>query len=144
MREGVLFIGYGNPLRGDDSAGPLAAHRLAERGFLALAVHQLTPELAERLAGAHTVVFLDADAFLRPGAIAIEALTSGPASRPFEHDASPAGLLRLARTAYGAEPASWLIRIGGENFGFGEGLLASAETALSHAVEAAASLIASR
>ena len=49
-RDNVLVIGYGSPLRGDDAAGPLAARQLAQRGFEAIEAHQLTPELAEKVA----------------------------------------------------------------------------------------------
>src|SRR5579872_2398967 len=73
--EGVLIIGYGSWLRGDDAAGRLAARRLAERGFDAVDVHQLTPELADRVASAGTVVFLDADAGLAPGAVTVRPVT---------------------------------------------------------------------
>jgi hydrogenase maturation protease len=139
--EDLLVIGYGNPLRGDDATGTLAARRLAERGFRALAVHQLTPELAETIAAARAVVFLDADATLQPGEIAVEALGPPAAASPLEHHAGPAALRRLARIGYGAEPAAWLIRMGGESFAFGDPLSPRAETAVSRAVEAAAALI---
>ena len=55
-RVRTLVIGYGNELRGDDAVGPLVA-RTAESwqrpGLRALAVQQLTPELAEDIAGAY-------------------------------------------------------------------------------------------
>ena len=57
-REGFLIIGYGSPLRGDDAAGPIAARQLAQQGFHALDVHQLTPELAEPVAKARMVPFI--------------------------------------------------------------------------------------
>ncbi len=134
--EGLLIIGYGNPLRGDDAAGPMAAERLARRGFHALAVHQLLPELAERMAAAGTVIFLDADAALEPGEVAIEPLADAGAARTFEHHASPAGLLRLARAGYGARPAAWLVRMGGAGFDFGDAVSPSAERAVARAVAA--------
>ena len=135
MGEGVLIIGYGSWLRGDDAAGRLAARRLAERGFDAVDVHQLTPELAERVASAGTVVFLDADAGVAPGAVSVRPVTPGAAV--MEHVGSPGGLLRLARVAYGAEPKAWMIGMGGEDFGVGEGVSAAAEMAMGRAIEAA-------
>jgi hydrogenase maturation protease len=134
--EGLLIIGYGNPLRGDDAAGPSAAERLALRGFDALAVHQLVPELAERMAAAATVIFLDADGAVAPGEVEIEPLTEAGAVRTLEHHASPAGLLRLARAGYGARPEAWLVRMGGAGFDFGEALSAAAERAVARAVAA--------
>jgi len=128
--EGLLVIGYGNPLRGDDAAGPIAAERLARQGFDVVAVHQLVPELAERVAAAHTVIFLDADAAIAPGTIEIERIEQAAAPRAFEHHATPAGLLGLARTAYAAQPEAWLIRMGGASFEFGDALSAAAEHAI--------------
>jgi hydrogenase maturation protease len=126
----VLVIGYGNPLRGDDAAGLVAAARLG-----GLAVHQLTPELAERIAQADQVVFLDADANLAPGEIVVSPVE--PAPGPLDHYATPAGLLSLARAVYGAAPPAWLIGIGGEDFGLKEGLTPAAARAVEKAVRAA-------
>jgi hydrogenase maturation protease len=59
----VVVIGYGNTLRGDDGAGPAVAQAIADRalpGVRSLAVPQLTPELAEIVAEANLVVFVDA------------------------------------------------------------------------------------
>jgi hydrogenase maturation protease len=123
----VLILGYGNPLRGDDAMGPAAAERLG-----GIAVHQLTPELAERIAAADTVIFLDADATLPPGEIAVKAVE--PADTTLDHHATPAGLLRLARMVYGAAPRAWLIGMGGEDFDLREGLSAAAERAIERAV----------
>ncbi|MGF1587982.1 MAG: hydrogenase maturation protease [Pleurocapsa sp.] len=58
-----LVIGYGNTLRSDDGAGQSAANQIAAWGLpnvRSLAVHQLTPELAEDIANADTVIFVDA------------------------------------------------------------------------------------
>ncbi len=134
MSDNLLIIGWGNPMRGDDAAGPAAAERLARRGFETVAVHQLVPELAERIASAGTVIFLDADGAVPPGEIEIEPLAEAGAARTFEHHASPAGLLRLAHVAYGARPAACLIRMGAAGFDFGEGLSRAAEQAVGLAV----------
>lgn len=62
----ALVIAIGNPLREDDGAGPAVAARLVERGVLRegdtdiVCVHQLLPELAERIAAARVVIFVDA------------------------------------------------------------------------------------
>jgi hydrogenase maturation protease len=125
----VLVIGYGNPLRGDDAAGLVAAERLG-----GMAVHQLTPELAERIAQADRIVFLDADANLAPGEIVVSPVE--PAPGPLDHYATPAGLLSLARAVYGAAPQSWTIGIGGEDFGYKEGLTAAAVRAVERAENA--------
>src|SRR5689334_19250278 len=60
----ALVIGYGNPLRGDDGVGWVAAQRLAHRvdqeHVATMAVHSLTPELAAALRHAELVIFIDA------------------------------------------------------------------------------------
>ncbi|MBZ5725453.1 MAG: hydrogenase maturation protease [Acidobacteriia bacterium] len=134
-REGLLIIGYGNQLRGDDAAGQRAAGRLAKRGFDAIAVHQLTPELAERVAAAREVIFIDASAEVAPGSIAVEPVYPGEAAPSvLEHHASPAGLLLLARDVYGATPAAKLISVGGERFELGEPMSARAKRGVAKAV----------
>ena len=133
--EGCLIVGYGCPLRGDDRVGLAAAHILARRGYRALAVHQLSPELAEPVAGARTVVFLDADARLAPGEVAVERLWPDPVrSGPMEHHSTPQALLALARQLYASEPDAWRIGIGGEDFGFGRRLSPSARSGLRRAI----------
>ena len=58
----TYLIACGNPLRGDDGVAH-AALRLVPPASnrRVLAVRQWTPELAEEIAGADRVVFLDAD-----------------------------------------------------------------------------------
>ena len=56
----TLVIGYGNELRQDDGVGPRAALLMARLGLQAMAVHQLTPELVERISQVEQVVFVDA------------------------------------------------------------------------------------
>jgi hydrogenase maturation protease len=132
----LLIVGFGSPMRGDDVAGPHAARLLAERGFRAMDVHQLTPELAEAISSAREVVFLDAHAELPPGEISIERLSArASATGPLEHHASPSGLLRLTRRTYGAEPIAWLIGMGGADFELSDGLSPAAETAVARAID---------
>jgi hydrogenase maturation protease len=143
----VLVIGYGNPLRGDDAMGLIAAERLG-----GLAVHQLTPELAEAIAQANAVLFLDADVTLPPGEIVVKQCGADPQvcagspdpARPLDHFATPQALLNLARTVYGVAPQAWLIGMGGHTFDLQEGLSAAALRAVNRAVEAAARLTPTR
>lgn len=118
-----LVIGYGNPWRGDDGAGPELAGRVATwnlPGVTALAPHQLVPELAVPLAECDGVVFVDA----RAGGAAVELtpLSASPEGAGLDHRSSPAALLSLARTAYGAAPEAWLLTIPGTDFAPGRGL----------------------
>jgi hydrogenase maturation protease len=61
--DAVLVIGVGNDLRGDDGAGRAVVEelaRLAVPGLHPIWSHQLVPELAEQIAVARMVVFVDA------------------------------------------------------------------------------------
>ena len=58
----ILIIGYGNTLRGDDGVGYKIAEIIEQwniNNITSLAVHQLTPDLAENIAQADTVIFVD-------------------------------------------------------------------------------------
>jgi len=141
VTEGWLIIGYGSRLRGDDAVGLHAARLLARRGFRTLAVPQLTPELAESIALARTVVFVDADARLAPGEVAMAPVEAAPlrsaAARRapmMEHHATPESLLRLVRELYTATPQAWRAGIGGADFGLGGRLSPAAKTGLRRAV----------
>ena len=108
---GALIIGYGNPLYGDDGIGPYAARQFRDHGFNAIEAHQLTPELAEQIAAATEVIFIDCDARLAPAEVRITTIEPAP-DGPLEHHATPASLLRLALDLYGAAPPAIAIGIG--------------------------------
>lgn len=129
MRSGgTLVIGFGNPLREDDGAGYAVAGRL---GPPAVAVVQLTPELADRVGRARRVVFVDADRAGPAGRVARRRLEAGDAhGAAFSHHATPAGLLAMAAALYGRTPEAWLVTIGGERFGWGERLSPAVEAAV--------------
>jgi hydrogenase maturation protease len=134
---GLLVIGYGNELRGDDAVGPAAAETVASwrpPGVRAIACAQLTPELAADVAEAARVVFVDAalaesvdDVALRP----VEATTSAAV---FGHLGGPGWLLELARTAFGRVPPAWCVTVPAVGFGLGEGLSPAARAGLERAL----------
>jgi hydrogenase maturation protease len=118
----VLVIGYGNELRRDDGAGPRVARAVAERGrpgIRAVAVHQLTPELAEPLAAADLAVFVDATT--EGENVSALPLVAKGAGTP-THVCDPAWLLELTEAAYGRRPRAWLVTVPAADVGFGEGL----------------------
>lgn len=61
----VLVIGFGNPLRSDDSFGIQAVEKLKRSDggsdIEFIECQQLTPELAERVANVELALFVDAD-----------------------------------------------------------------------------------
>lgn len=115
-----LVLGYGNALRGDDGAGPELVARAAAwnlPGVTALAVPQLTPELAAHLAECDGVVFVDARAGGRT--VDLTPLRAEPRGGGPGHLGRPAALLALARAVYGATPAAWLLTVPAVEFGLG-------------------------
>lgn len=127
----VLVIGFGNPLRGDDGLGWVAAERLLghEEALEVLAVHQLTPELAEPVSRADLVIFIDARQDGTPGEVSLEAVLPEPPAA-FWHHVTPGILLGSAQTLYGRSPEAVLFSITGEEFGYREGLSPVVEAAL--------------
>ena len=127
--DGLLIIGYGNPIRGDDGAGAYAVRALRRRGFPGIETHQLTPELAGPLSRARLAVFIDADTTLAPGQVRVTPV-AGAGEAPFEHHASPGAILRLTREVHGRAPDALRIGIGGESFELGEKLSHAARRAV--------------
>ncbi|AFZ18825.1 hydrogenase maturation protease [Allocoleopsis franciscana] len=118
-----LIIGYGNTIRGDDGAGYQIAESIAQWNLdhvRSLAVHQLTPDLAEAIAQAKTVIFVDAVATLSE--VKIEQLRPNYAASFTGHYADPRSLLALTRALYKAIPTAYRILIPAVNFSFGETL----------------------
>jgi|WetSurMetagenome_2_1015567.scaffolds.fasta_scaffold99395_2 hydrogenase maturation protease len=130
-----LVIGIGNTLRSDDAAGIVAVEELSRRYPQAdcLTVHQLGPELAEQVAAARTVVFVDASVLVR--AVSIQHLRPGQGIVS-SHVATPEVLLGLCEQLHGATPrAAFLVEIPARHLGFGETLTDLTATAVQEAVE---------
>ena len=143
---GVLVVGYGSTLRGDDGAGWHAARLLATDPRLAgaevLARHQLTPELAADVARATLVVLVDASAGGDAGAVSVAAVRPRPAApATWSHHLSPETLAGLAEALYGAVPPMVLVRVTAGSFAEGDRLSAAVERALPAVVEAVAELV---
>ena len=119
---GLLVIGYGNTLRGDDGVGPKVAEAvaaLALPGVHAMACPLLTPELAEAVSQAQVVIFVDA-AVDAPREVQRRKLEPAASSQIMAHAASPATLLALARDVFGHAPEAWWLTIPVEDLGIGE------------------------
>lgn len=135
----VLVIGYGNPLRGDDGFGSRAADTLAAIPEIAAdpsiqveTVHQLTPEVAETIAAAETVLFIDAalpDG--EPGALRFEEVGGvSPAAEPLGHHLTPAQALAYAEAMYGARPGAWIASVNAGSFDYATTLTPAVEAAI--------------
>ena len=135
--RGLLVIGYGNPLRGDDGAGPEAARRVERLGLPGVIViesHQLLPEHAETLSRFERAVFIDAHADLAREEIEVSAVTPSRNPEPGSHATDPASLLSLAKALYGHSPEATLIALPARNFDLCEGLSPLTESAVEQAV----------
>jgi Ni,Fe-hydrogenase maturation factor len=155
----TLIIGIGNPLRGDDGLGWRAVEMLRREAsineagpthatFDTMTCHQLTPELAEEVARATRVIFIDACVGHPPGKIRVNRLTKVGAGlvtaqgvhegRPYisqadgalTHHLDPAGLLKYSRELYGSWPEASTISMTGADFGYSESLSAPVESQL--------------
>jgi hydrogenase maturation protease len=137
----TLVIGYGNPLRGDDGLGWRVADCLAEvadQSTRILAVHQLTPELAEPIREADLVIFVDASYNGCPGSWrcdAITADTAAPATNSIGHHFTPEALLSYAAVVFQARPRSLLVSAAAESFDCGEKLTPKVESVAQEIVQ---------
>lgn len=134
----LLVIGYGNTLRRDDGVGPKVAEAVAELnlpGVCSFACAQLTPELAEPIAHAKRVVFVDA-AVDSPREVQLRKLAPAGASQIMAHAADPRTMLALARDLYGRAPTAWWLTIPVEELGFGEELSVLAKAGIGTALDA--------
>ena len=131
-----LFIGYGNPDRGDDGASyQLLITLLKESGkpdndiFSSeitelnekvdiLFNFQLLPEFAEIVSNYERVLFIDAHTGEIQEEIRITPIEATPQFSPFTHHFSPASCLALAQSITGRHPEGWLISMRGYEFGF--------------------------
>lgn len=138
----TLVIGFGNPLRGDDGAGPSVARAsdLARPGVTVITPHQLLPELAPDVAAADVVVFIDAATGIPAGELRCQAVD--PAATPgVGHVLSPAVLVGLGLAAFGHAPRAWLVEIGAASFDVGASITPAVTEALPRAVELVRTLI---
>lgn len=144
MTHPILVIGYGSTLRGDDAAGPLAAEAVAgwgRPGVVAIAVPQLNPELAEPVAQARLVVFIDACS--EPSCDRARAIRIDPDHARDEpgHTCDPRALLALARAVYGTCPEACLVLAPSHSFTLGASLSARAMQGLDQALRIVAAIL---
>jgi hydrogenase maturation protease len=125
MRINYLIIGYGNTLRSDDGAGQIVANQIASwclPRVRSLAVHQLTPELAEDIANFDTVIFVDAiiSSNINSEEIKIKTIECDDQYFNLGHTSNPRSLLYLSKIIYNKILKVYWILIPAINFEFGE------------------------
>jgi hydrogenase maturation protease len=133
----VLVIGYGNTLRSDDGVGPRVAEAveaLQLPGVRAMTCQQLSPEHADPISKAETVVFVDA-AVDSPKEVLLRPLEPNESSQLMAHAADPRTMLALARDVFGHTPKAWWLTIPAVTLEFSETLSPEAEFGCTEAVQ---------
>jgi hydrogenase maturation protease len=127
------IIGYGNPQRKDDGIGPYVIEQLSRdlgkgTAIALRSLHQLDPVLAEELQGAERLILVDAT--LEPLKRGLRWTRIQPLRElsPYGmHHLKPSTLAGLLESLYQRSPATWLVSVQGNDFGFGEGLSLEAQ-----------------
>jgi hydrogenase maturation protease len=110
-----LILACGNTLRGDDGVGPWlsewAGNRFRDVATVqVIARQQWTPDLAEDIARAETVLFIDCSIASAPGSLRlIEVQSSAPAHGLATHHIGAPELLALAGELFGSLPRHALL-----------------------------------
>ena len=122
-----LIIACGNTLRSDDGIGPWLATWAEERfredpTVRVLARQQWTPELAEDLAQAESVLFIDCSIESAPGSIHLRTVEpSAPQQGLATHHSGAPELLALAGDLFDSQPENaQLLTIGAGSIELGE------------------------
>ena len=103
-----LVLACGNTLRSDDGVGPKLADWAEERFYengnvRVISRQQWTPELAEEIAAADSVLFVDSSVSSPPGRVRLIPVSSRvDSSAPASHHLKPSELLGLTRSLYGS------------------------------------------
>jgi len=152
----ILIIAIGNPLRGDDGLAWRAAAMLQGEGevpgeraphppFETIVCHQLTPELAENVAQADRVIFIDACLGSQPGKIRVNRLAPEPSqASALSHRLDPPALMQHCSEIYGTWPEAWTISMTGADYDYSQSLSAAVESQLPALVDMAIQTILKR
>ena len=133
----LLVIGYGNTLRSDDGVGPKIVkviQTLNLPGIHAVDCDLLTPELADLIAQAREVIFVDASVDASTE-VQLRSISPAESSQIFAHATHPRTLLALARDVFGHAPRAWWLTIPVENLEIGEKLSRKAELGMAQALK---------
>ena len=132
-----LILACGNPLRGDDGVGPWLAGWAEERfrgdaGVRVIARQQWTPELAEEIARASSVIFIDCSIDADAGRVlAAPVVPEQRNSGITTHHLSAAELLSMTQELFGTLPGETaLVTIGAKTMELKEGLSDAVKAAL--------------
>jgi len=132
-----LILACGNTLREDDGVGPWLAAWASERfraddGVKVIASQQWTPELAQDIAHAESVIFIDCAMNAETGSVRwMPVEPGGDEPRLATHQLDASQLLSLAKEFYGAIPrTSLLLTVGAQALELREGFSEAVNAAL--------------
>ena len=132
-----LILACGNTLRGDDGVGPWLAEWAEQRyrGESRIQVssrQQWTPELAEDIAEAESVIFIDCSLESQPGSVSLHPVDPAPVNPTIAtHHLGPPELLALARELFGSTPQrALLLSVGAASTEIGEEFSGAVKAAL--------------
>jgi len=135
-----LILACGNTMRGDDGVGlwlaEWAERRFAEQpGVRVIASFQWTPDLAEDVARAGSVLFIDSSVDSAPGSVKLTHVEPAPPGQGHStHHLDAAELLALARDLYNSLPRNAdLLTVGASSTELGEGFSDAVTAALPRA-----------
>lgn len=136
----TLFLGYGNPDRGDDGAAwHILKNLFYENGKFEIDLFdfditplnekidvwfnfQLLPELSEMIIKYQQAVFIDAHTGEIKDDLNFQEIKPVYQNSPFTHHMTPPSLLALSESIYGIYPKSWLVSVRGFDFKFEQSL----------------------
>lgn len=140
----ALILAYGNPMRGDDGIAWRAAETLQQTlraSVRILCTQQLTPEFAEDVADAETVIFLDAATGGSEGEVSCRTVSAQPSPVRFSHHLAPEQVLALSEQLYSATPRGFLITAHTRSFDHGNTLSPIAAGLIPRIVEQVCALL---
>jgi hydrogenase maturation protease len=136
-RVRCLILACGNTLRGDDGIGPLLCAWAEERfasdpNVRAIACHQWAPDMAEDVAAAETVLFVDCALDQSPGQILVRDIAAASIQPGLvTHHLGAPELLDTAQKLYGSQPRrAVLLTVGAGSIELGEEFSPEVRTAL--------------
>ncbi len=132
----ILVIGYGNSLRCDDGVGQLVAIEVEKLNLYqvrSIYLHQLTPELAEKIAEFENIIFIDAS--IESEQLKLTKLKYSQVNNNWTHHLTPESLIYLTEFLYQKTPQAWLITIPIKKINFGEKISNFAEEGKQEALE---------
>ncbi|BAQ61243.1 NADH-reducing hydrogenase maturation factor [Geminocystis sp. NIES-3708] len=120
-----LIIGYGNSLRNDDQVGQIIAQKIEIEALpqvKCIYQHQLTPELAEKIAIFSNIIFIDACVDNNEVTTILLPRSAINNKCEYGHYCTPEYLLYLTKLIHNQYPKSYLITIPVNNIDLGEEL----------------------